>query len=163
MRPHLPQLKLHDCALRAMHDFIDDPPLTLTEDVALEAALDDMFRLGVRAFLVVRERTVVGLITAEDVRGARQQVRLGRPGLPGQVQRVRDVMTAAVDVPAVDWHMLQEARIHDLVDIFEATAVSHLVVLQSESATLSSVRGLIHRDRLERQLGTFNWAGSGLT
>jgi len=38
------------------------------------------------------------------------------------------------------------------VEIFAGTGVNHLVVLQTQSATLSSVRGLIHRERLQRQL-----------
>jgi len=45
--------------------------------------MDQMFRLGVRAFLVVRERSVIGLITAEDARAAREARRVlwhgGRP------------------------------------------------------------------------------------
>ncbi len=161
-RPHLPQLKLNDPAVRAMNDFLSDPPLTVVEDIALEAVLDGMFRLGVRAMLVVRDRTVVGLITAEDARGSQlpRQHRGARGD--GSFPRVADVMTASFDVPAIDWQTLQESRISDLIEIFEGMRVGHLVVLQSESANLSTVRGLIHRDRLERQLGSFSWARLGM-
>jgi hypothetical protein len=38
------------------------------------------------------------------------------------------------------------------VEVFEGAGVSYLVVLQRESATLNSVRGLIARDRLARCL-----------
>jgi CBS domain-containing protein len=158
-RPHLPQLRLQDAAVSAMHDFACEPPLTLTEDHSLEAALDDMFRLGVRALLVVREQTVVGLITAEDARAARlpPPLRTHRRDL-----RVAEVMTASLDVPAIDWQTLQESRVSDLVEIFDATKLSHLIVLQSETATLSSVRGMIHRDRMQRQLGLCGWSAADL-
>jgi hypothetical protein len=66
--------------------------------------------------------------------------------------RAADVMTPSLDVPAIDWQTLQESRISDLMEIFEGTGVRYLVVLQTETATWSTVRGLIHRQRLERQL-----------
>ncbi len=162
IRPHLPQLKLTDAAVRAMHDFLSDPPQTVAEDLALEAVLDDMFRFGVRALLVVRNRMVVGLITADDAR--RPQLPQQRRRAPDGASRLRvaDVMTASFDVPAIDWQTLQNSRIGDLIEIFEGMGVGYLVVLQSESANLSSVRGLIHRDRLARQLGTFHWPRSGM-
>lgn len=142
LRPHLPQLKPFDSAVRAMSDFRSEPPLTAAEAAAPTQVFDDMFRLGVRALLVVRDLTVVGLVTAED---------LCRPSAR-QRQRVAEIMTAATDVPAIDWQTLQESRISDLIEIFDATGVSHLIVLQSEAVHLSTVRGLIQRERLERQL-----------
>ena len=136
-----PRLKPSDSALRAMIDFLRDPPLTVAEDLSVEQAIDHMFRLGVRAFLVVRDRSVVGLMTATQAARAS----------PHHL-RVVDVMTPTEDVPAIDWDTLEQAQVADLVEIFAGTGVNHLVVLQTQSATLSSVRGLIHRERLQRQL-----------
>jgi len=140
-RQNSPRLKLSDSALRAMIDFLRDPPLTVAEDFGVEQAIDRMFRQGVRALLVVRDRGVVGLMTATQAARIR----------PHQL-RVADVMTPTEDVPAIDWDTLGEACVGDLVEIFSGTGVNHLVVLQTQSAILSSVRGLIHRERLERQL-----------
>jgi CBS domain-containing protein len=141
---HAPALKINDPAVRAMTDFQREPPLTVTEDMALEQVLDEMFRAGVRAMLVVRGSIVTGLITAEhaDYSGA---------------ALVADVMTPSVDVPAVDWQTIEEAQVRDLVEIFEGSGAQQLVVLQNEGADRSSVRGLIHRARLELQLGN-RWA-----
>jgi CBS domain-containing protein len=141
-RTDLRALKAHDPAVRAMSDFVEDPPLTVPEDCRLDEALDQMFRLGVRAFLVVRELSVVGLITAEDVRAAG-----GR-----HATRVVECMTPAADMPAIDWQTVQEARIRDLLEIFEGAGVDHLVVLESDVAARARVRGLFHRGRLERRL-----------
>jgi CBS domain-containing protein len=104
--------------------------------------MDDMFRLGVRAFLVVRDFTVVGLVTAEDIREARRST----------ATRVLEVMTAAEEMPAIDWQVLREATIRDLLEIFEGAKVEHLVVLENESAQRASVRGLVHRSRIEQHL-----------
>lgn len=142
-RSNLPRLKLADPAARAMTDFQRDPPLTVSEDYSLEEAIDRMFRMGVRALLVVRERSVIGVMTASEA------VRLTARHL-----RVGQVMTLTDDVPAIGWDTLAEARVGDLVEIFDGTGVNHLVVLQTHGAALSSVRGLIQRKRLQRQLSS---------
>jgi CBS domain-containing protein len=149
-RTSLSRLKITDPAARAMSDFKQDPPLTITESVLLDEALDDMFRLGVRAFLVVREREVVGLITLEDARAASLPRSASRPdGEP----TVAEVMTPSSEVPAIAWQTLQESRVIDLLEIFEATGVAHLVVIEEDAPQGHAVRGIIQRARLERQLG----------
>jgi CBS domain-containing protein len=151
---HTQLLKLSDPATRAMTDFQEDSPLTVAEDLTVDYVFDEMFRLGVRAFLVVCEGVVTGLITAEHARGEHNLKRSPNPpgDAPAQL-RVAGVMTPAADVPAVDWQMIEGAQIRDLIEIFEATGAHHLVVLENEMPNLSRVRGLINRARLERQLG----------
>jgi CBS domain-containing protein len=149
-RPHQPQLRPADPAVQAMSDFLDDPPRTIAEDADLEEVVDHMFRLGVRVFLVVRDRSVIGLITAEDADAARSAQKSN--GAAAHALRAVDVMTPAPEVPAIDWQTLQDSRICDLIEIFEGSGVRYLVVLQTETASWSTVRGLIHRQRLERQL-----------
>jgi CBS domain-containing protein len=133
-----------------MSDFLDDPPRTIAEDAGLEEVVDLMFRLGVRVFLVVRDRSVIGLITAEDADAARRAHK--RSGGTAHEPRAVDVMTPAAEVPAIDWQTLQDSRISDLIEIFEGSGVRYLVVLQTETASWSTVRGLIQCQRLERQL-----------
>jgi predicted transcriptional regulator len=141
--PSLPRLKLSDPATRAMIDFLSSPALTVNEDDLLQEAIDHMFRMGVRALLVVRDRSVVGLMTAgEAARSTPHHV------------RVADAMTLTEDVPAIGWDTLAESRVSDLLEIFDGTGVNYLVVLESHSASLSSVRGLIQRTRLRRQLSS---------
>jgi predicted transcriptional regulator len=142
-RASLPRLRLADPADRAMIDFLREPPLTVAEDYSLQAAIDRMFQLGVRAFLVVRDLSVVGLMTSSDA--ARSTLRHSR---------VADAMTPTDDVPAIGWDTLADSRVRDLVEIFDGTGVNYLVVLQSHGASLSSVRGLIQRKRLQRQLSS---------
>ena len=136
------RLRASDPAVRAMTDFFRDPPLTITADRALDTAMDDMFRFGVRAFLVVRELTVVGLITVEDLRQARRT----------NATRVGEVMTEASDMPVIDWLTLRECTVRDLLEIFEGADVQHMVVLETESTRRHTVRGLVHRTRIDRGL-----------
>lgn len=136
------RLRSSDPAVRAMTDFLRDPPLTTLEECDLDTAMDEMFRLGVRAFLVVRAQAVVGLVTADDIRQSRRS----------SASRVAEVMTAAADMPAIDWLTLREAKVRDLMEIFEGANVHHLVVLETESTQSATVRGLVHRARVERRL-----------
>ncbi len=141
-RSDLRRLRMSDPAVRALTDFLQHPPLTIAEDCELDSALDDMFRLGVRAFLVVRNRKVVGLITVEDIRAVRR-----RAGM-----HVGEVMTGASDMPAIDWDTLQESSIRDLIDIFAGARINHLVVLERKSPLRASVRGIVHRSRIDSRL-----------
>jgi CBS domain-containing protein len=161
LRPFQLRLCASDPAARAMNDFLDNPPRTIADDAGVDDVIDEMFRRGVRAFLVVRESSVVGLITAEDASAAQEARRQSRRearrspvggGAAGLEPRAADMMTPTHDVPAIDWQTLQDSRISDLLEIFEATGLRYLVVLQSETATWCTVRGLIDRRRLERQL-----------
>src|SRR5579862_4155809 len=66
----LPMLRSSDPAISAMLDFEHDSVLTVTEETDLETALDAMFRLGMRIFLVVRAAAVVGVLTLQGARRA---------------------------------------------------------------------------------------------
>jgi hypothetical protein len=153
--PYVPTLKINDPAARAMIDFHHDAAPMVGEDLDLQHALDEMFRLGTRAFLVLREGVVTGLMSVEQAQPA-----TGAKGAKG-AKRVGDVMTPAWQVPAVDWQIIEDARVGDLADIFEGSGALHLLVLENENSQLAAVRGLIHRERLERQLGT-RWAQTEL-
>ncbi len=155
-----PLLKANDPAARAMIDFRRDAAPTVNEELELARALDEMFRLGTRAFLVLGEGVVTGLLSAEQAQLPPVRPADARNTLAVSL-RVMDVMTPAAQVPAVDWQVIEEALVRDLVDIFEGSGALHLLVLENENAQLAAVRGVIHRERLERQLGT-RWAHTDL-
>lgn len=150
LRAPLSRLKITDPALRAMVDFQHEPTAVLTEEITLDAATDWMFRLGVHALPVVRGGTVVGLIGSREAREYGAQRRTNGASTP----RVGDVMTPADQMPTIGLETLRGSRILDLVEIFEATGVAHLVVLEDRQMMEETVRGVIHRRQLQRQLGT---------
>jgi len=143
-------LNLQDAAERAIIDFEEEPPLTVSEDCPAQSALDEMYRLGVRTCLVARDWVVLGLISAAHIDASAGQEQ-GDYALRTSL-RTADVMTPVADAPAIEWETVQNSSVRDLVEVFEGAGVSYLVVLQRESATLTSVRGIIARDRLARCL-----------
>ena len=150
---HSGELKSSDPALHAMTDFTRTFAITVAPDRQIDAALSDMARLGVRAMLVVRDDSVIGLITSYDIEGPRTVRFAQRPAVIRREDiRVGDIMTAWEDLPTLGWSTVQTARIADLLEIFEGVGVMHLLVVESDERGDEVVRGLISRSRIERQL-----------
>ncbi|HUN76585.1 MAG TPA: hypothetical protein VMU40_18875 [Steroidobacteraceae bacterium] len=61
-----------------MTDFDRVPAFTVSEDAAIDHALDDMFRFGVRALLTIRDGKVTGLLTSYDIQGKRPSELMAR-------------------------------------------------------------------------------------
>ena len=148
-------LSARDPALHGMTDFTDKCPFTVAPERPIDEALTDMMRFGVRALLVNRGDSVVGLITSYDIEGDRPAAFSGRSNIVRREYiRVVDVMTAWDDVPTVDWTTMQSARVGDLLEIFQGIGVTHLLVVEGEHAGgVATVRGLVSRTRIERRLG----------
>lgn len=145
-------LRTRDRASSLMVDLQRDCVVSVTEDFKLEAALDAMFRLGMRVLLVVRDDAVVGVLSLRDAQ--RLHISTLEPGKAAVDSRVADLMATWSHVPAIDWVMLQQCCISDLAEIFAGSDSEYLVVLEDEGPRAIRVRGLITRERLDRVLRT---------
>ena len=147
------ELRLRDAAVRTMTDFKSRIAITVGPDWQIDEALADMERLGVRAMLVVKAGSVIGLVTSYDIEGKRS-VQFAQPPHARRREdiRVGDVMTKWEDLPTLDWHTLETATIADLLEIFSGVGVMHLLVVETDAQGEEAVRGLISRSRIERQL-----------
>lgn len=149
-------IRRSDSAVCAMTDFAASPAFTISADCTIDDALDEMFRCGVRALIVLGDReVVVGLITSYDIQGERTQQYLERQSTRRREEvRVRDILTPCGQWSGIDWHRVQSARIEDVLEVFRSTDVPYLIVLETlDQATVGLLRGMISRTRLERQLG----------
>jgi len=147
------ELRSRDQALHAMTDFTNKIAITVVPDRQIDAALTDMVRLGVRAMLVLRGDSVIGLITSYDIEGPRPLRFAERSDLRRREDiKVGDIMTEWDDLPTLDWHTVQTTRISDVLEIFEGVGVMHLLVVESNERGAEVVRGLISRSRIERHL-----------
>jgi len=145
-----------DSAVRVMTDFAASPAFTINADCSIDDALDEMFRRGVRALVVLDDDSVVvGLVTSYDIQGERTQRCLaGHPTRRREDVRVSEILTPSGQWSAIDWHRLQSVRIADVLEIFRGTDSPYLIVLEARNETAAGLlRGIISRARLERQLG----------
>jgi CBS domain-containing protein len=139
-----------------MTDFTESPAFTIGANCPIDDALDEMFRRGVRALIVLDEdHVVVGLVTSYDVQGERTRRCLaGHPIRQREDVRVREILTPSGQCSAIDWHRLQSVRIEDVLEVFRSSDSPYLIVLEAHNETTAGLlRGIISRTRLERQLG----------
>jgi len=150
-----------DPAIHAITDFTREHPVTVDEERQIDAALQDMIRLGVRALLVVREQRIVGLITSYDIQGERPLQFLQTSNYTRhQDIRVGHIMTPWDKLLAVDWDSIQAARAGDLLHVMEEAEMTHLLVIEGgKKNTVPIVRALVSRARLARQLRALRRAG----
>jgi CBS domain-containing protein len=150
-----------DPAVRAITDFTREYPVTVDEERQIDAALDDMIRLGVRALLVVREQRIVGLITSYDIQGERPLQFLQTSNYSRhQDIRVGHIMTPWEKLLTVDWDGIQAARAGDVLRMLEEAEMTHLLVIErGNKGSAPIVRALVSRARLARQLRGLRRAG----
>jgi CBS domain-containing protein len=143
-----------DPAILAITDFTREHPVTVDEERQIDAALDDMIHLGVRAMLVVREQRIVGLITSYDIQGERPlQFLQGSTYTRHQDIRVGHIMTRWDQLLALEWEGILSARAGDLLQVLEEAEMTHLLVIEAgKKSAAPIVRALVSRARLNRQL-----------
>jgi CBS domain-containing protein len=146
-------LAARDPAVYAVTDFTRDYPMTVDAERQIDEALGDMIRLGVRALLVAEDQRLVGLITSYDIQGERPIQFLHSSNYSRhQDIRVADIMTPWDRLLALDWDSVQSACAGDLLMVFEETGLTHVLVIEAQKNSTSTVRALASRARLVRQL-----------
>jgi CBS domain-containing protein len=150
-----------DPAIHAITDFTREHPVTVDEERQIDDALHDMIHLGVRAMLVVREQRIVGLITSYDIQGERPMQFLQTSTYTRHHEiRVGHIMTPWDRLLAVDWESIQSARAGELLHVLEEAGITHLLVIETgKKNTVPTVRALVSRARLTRQLQGLRRAG----
>ena len=154
-------LNPNDPAIHAITDFTREHPVTVDEDRHIDDALYDMIRLGVRALLVVRDQRIVGLITSYDIQGERPIQFLQS----SNYSRHHDILVGHIMTPwdhllAVDWDSILSARAGDLLHVLEEAEMTHLLVIERGKKNASTtVRGLVSRARLARQMQALRRTG----
>lgn len=142
-----------DPALYAITDFTRDYPVTVDPERSIDDALVDMVHLGVRALLVEHDARLVGLITSYDIQGEKpMQFLLSSTFHRHEDLRVAHIMTPWDRLQALEWRALESACAADLLHVFEATGLTHLIVIEAQEPGRTTVRGLASRARLLRQL-----------
>jgi CBS domain-containing protein len=141
-----------DPALDAMTDFTRSVPISVAPERPIDEALADMMRFGVRALLVISGDSIVGLITTHDILGPRPLAFASRSDPARENIRVGDIMTGWDAMPTVAWATMQSARIRDLLEIFDGTGATHLLVVEGGDRGVPVVRGLVSRGRIDRRL-----------
>ena len=140
-----------------MTDFRVHATLTVSSSRPIDQALGDMKQAGVRALFVTDDvGRMTGFITSYDIQGERpvrflQSADCLQECCAHSDILVGDIMTPLHALRVLDIHDVLHASIHDVAETFKITALTHLVVVETnQGAEGMRVRGLFSRTRLER-------------
>jgi CBS domain containing-hemolysin-like protein len=148
------KVSLDDPAVGVMTDLTRMQPVTIEPHAAVAEANRRMIDRAVRLLFVLDgDGGLVGLVTASDVLGPRPMQVVSERGVRHNEVLVRDVMTPARDLEAVELADVYGAKVGHVVAMLKATGRQHGLVVQRDAAGRQRVRGLFSVTQIARQLG----------
>ena len=147
------RLNLETPALEVMTDFTRIPAATIEPSATVDEANQFMIRRGVRSLMVVDSGLrLLGIITANDVLGERPvKVALERNVRHNEVL-VRDVMTPAERLEALQLDDVAAAKIGHIVTTLARAGRQHTLVVESGPQG-QTVRGIFSLTHMASELG----------
>ncbi len=143
-----------DSALSVMTDLELASAVLIRPNDGIDEANRRMIQRGVRLLLVVDDnRTVAGLITANDILGEKPLQVINERGGRRQDIVVRDIMTPQDRLEVLDLRDVRHARVGHIVATLKEAARQHAVVVDTGASGRQRVRGLFSLTQIARQLG----------
>ena len=147
-------------ALMLMTDFQGKPPVTVTANIHIDTALEQMIDAGVRLLFVVdAENNLLGSITSYDIQGEKPMLYMQsqdcRIGICSRSDiEVQDIMTPVMKWRTVRYASLVDATLNDIANTFQSLGQHHIIVIEPLAGKdRVIVRGLFSLTDLERALG----------
>lgn len=152
------QVQATSPATDVMTDLSRVAAVTIDSSANIDEAQRTMIASGVRALFVVdEERAVVGIITSNDVVGEKPVEVAQDRGVRHDEVLVREVMTPANRLEALELQDVLKARVGDVVETLKRSGRQHALVIESGPTDLASatrtVRGVFSLTQIARQLG----------
>ena len=160
-RYHLPDpapvadVRADSPALAVMTDLSKVAPITTRSLATIGEANRTMISRGVRALFVVDDnRVILGIITSTDIVSERPIQFAQQRGIRHDEVVVRDIMTPAERLEAMDFEDVLHARVGDVIATLRFSGRQHaLVVERDPGAARQTVRGIFSLTQIARQLG----------
>jgi CBS domain-containing protein len=152
------QVQATSPATNVMTDLTRVAAITIDSNANVDEAQKAMIARGVRALFVVDEaRAVLGIITSNDVLGEKPVEVAQERGVRHVDVLVRDVMTSADSLEALEFRDVLKARVGDIVETLKHSGRQHALVIESgpghAASATHTVRGLFSLTQIARQLG----------
>ena len=152
------QVRPDSPAVEVMTDLKTVAPVTTRGVATTDEANRTMLACGVRALFVVDDHSVVlGVITSKDVLGENPIRFAQQRGIRHDEVTVRDVMTSADHLDALEFEDILNARVGDVVATLRLSGRQHALVVERASsdatAATHTIRGIFSLTQIARQLG----------
>ena len=149
-----PRVTLEDPAVAVMTDFQKVTAFTIDPDVSVDTAARVMRRREVHLLLVVDvENSVLGIITSNDLLGAKTLQCIGARGISREDALVRDIMTPENRLDVISMDDVLHAHVGHVVASLKDKGRQHAAVVDEDASGHQILRGLFSGSQLARQLG----------
>ncbi len=157
-------VNLDSPAIDILTDFKSRPPACVSPNKTIHQALEQMKADGVKSLLVVDEdnNTIIGLISARGIQGARPGIIAQRNGMNLSEVTVGLAMIPYEQIDTINLEYLSNARVGHIVRLLHEKGINYLLVVENLKFNSGEVvRGIFSASRIGRQLGEF--VGSDLS
>ena len=154
--PGMPRrVHARSAAVEVMTDLHRVPAATIPAEMALDDARQAMVLRGVRMLFVVDEqRTVKGLVTANDLLGERPVTMAQTRGVKATDLAVGDIMTRVEQVEAFGLGDVLKASVGDVLHALRQLGRQHALVVESgDAGATPAIRGIFSASQIARQMG----------
>ena len=153
-----PALQPDSPATGVMTDLTRVTAITIREHATLAEANEVMIERAVRSLFVVGDQSaMVGMVTSTDLLGERPIQLSQQLGIRRDEITVRDVMTPADRLEAIDLEDVLQARVGDVVATLKQSGRQHALVIERVSSgtagAVQMVRGIFSLTEIARRLG----------
>ncbi len=150
----LPELvHLDDPSFSVMTDFKYNSPETILPDEPMDNALNEMKVHGVHQLIVLdHQHHVAGIVSSEDLLGTKPVKLIHQRRVERSKVLVKHVMTAIGDIPAFDMHLLEIAKVGNIVMTLKKLRTHSALVVQVSDNNSSILRGMFSTSQISRQL-----------
>ena len=142
-------------ALEVFTDFQVTPPQTTTAEITAHRALDKMKAAMIRSLLVINSSDqVIGLISSSNIQGIKLGKLAQENGVCQTEVTVEMAMTSWLDLLALNYKDLSNARVGHIKRLLHELGVQHLLVTKGNQANNhSTICGIFSATRVSKQLG----------
>lgn len=144
---------LYSPAFEVFTDFTEIKPVTVPESLPIQEALEYMKSQHVRLLFVLdNQDNFTGIITASDAAGRKVMAFMQRDGVSRDQVQVRHIMLSKLNMNALTYEQLKDARVGDIMLTLKGSGDQHVVVIDESSAGVLRIRGIISASDISRRL-----------
>ncbi len=148
------EVSLEDPAINVMTDLKSVVAITISPSSSLGDATDRMIKTKVKLLFVTDpNEQLVGLITYSDLQGERPILFQQHNGVQRSEITVGDIMTRSAQLDAIDWSVVERAKVGDIAMTLKKLNRQHALVVDKGYEDTPYIRGIFSTSQLSKMLG----------
>lgn len=148
-----PHCSVRNPAIEVMTDLSEVVPVTVTEGVAVDDALERMKSQHVRMlFVITLAGKFIGVVSAQDIAGHKVVVHMQNHGVTRDEVSVGQIMLPKTTLRSLTFDQINHARIGDIMLTLKNFGDQHLLVVEETELGIKRIRGIISASDVSRKL-----------